>query len=210
MVVKRRLGVLLAGTVLGASFLITAPAFADDAQMQQQINTMQRQLQAMQDQLAQTKKEAAPPAQQQASTAQQQASSRPAAGAEYSAESLQCGPADPDQGAARVVRQRPHLAGRHVHRDGRCVAQRNEISSGASDPPFGTIPFQNSPLWSENEVRFSAQQSRIAFKATGDIDPAQHLKGYYEMDFLGACDHSEFARKQQLHAAHSPSLFRVR
>ena len=64
--------------------------------------------------------------------------------------------------------------------------ERNELSSGASDPPFGTIPFQNSPLWSENEVRFSAQQSRIAFKATGDIDPAQHLKGYYEMDFLGA------------------------
>ena len=35
-------------------------------------------------------------------------------------------------------------------------------------------------------MRFSAQQSRIALKATGDIDPAQHLKGYYEMDFLGA------------------------
>ena len=79
MVVKRRLGVLLAGTVLGASFLITAPAFADDAQMQQQINTMQRQLQAMQAQLAQTKKEAA---------AAQQAAQQPTGTTECSAESL--------------------------------------------------------------------------------------------------------------------------
>ena len=32
----------------------------------------------------------------------------------------------------------------------------------------------------------SAQQSRIALKVNGDIDPNQHLKAYYEMDFLGA------------------------
>ena len=51
---------------------------------------------------------------------------------------------------------------------------------------FGTIPLQNSPLYSENELRFSAQQSRIALKASGDIDPTRHVKGYYEMDFLGA------------------------
>ena len=60
MVVKRRLGVLLAGTVLGTSFLIAAPAFADDAQLQQQIDSMQQQLNAMQAQLAQTKAQAAP------------------------------------------------------------------------------------------------------------------------------------------------------
>src|ERR1700726_1925034 len=72
MVVKQRLGVLLAGTVLGASFLITAPAFADDAQLQQQINAMQRQLQAMQDQLAETKKQAKAAAQQAQQTQQAQ------------------------------------------------------------------------------------------------------------------------------------------
>ena len=33
--VKRRLGLLLAGKVLGTSILISAPAFADDAQLQQ-------------------------------------------------------------------------------------------------------------------------------------------------------------------------------
>jgi hypothetical protein len=63
--------------------------------------------------------------------------------------------------------------------------ERNEASSGASDPGFGTIPLQNSPLYGENELRFSAQQSRIALKASGDIDPTRHVKGYFEMDFLG-------------------------
>ena len=31
--VNRRLGLLLAGTVLGTSILVSAPAFADDAQL---------------------------------------------------------------------------------------------------------------------------------------------------------------------------------
>ena len=77
------------------------------------------------------------------------------------------------------------LAGSFIAMEG-AFRQRNEASSGASDPPFGTIPLQNSPLYSENELRFSAQQSRIAFKASGDIDPTRHVKGYYETDFLGA------------------------
>ena len=69
--VKRRLGFLLAGTVLGTSILVSAPAFADDAQLQQQINAMQRQLQVMQDQLAETKKQAKAAAAQQAQQTQQ-------------------------------------------------------------------------------------------------------------------------------------------
>jgi hypothetical protein len=178
MVVKRRLGVLLAGTVLGASFLITAPAFADDAQMQQQINAMQRQLQAMQDQLAQTKKQAAA-AQQQASTAQQQVQNIPPN--IYNAD-LPVPTKGPPSWFDTV---HVSLAGSFIAMEG-AWRQRNEASSGATDPPFGTIPLQNSPLYSENELRFSAQQSRIALKVTGDIDPAQHLKGYYESDWLGA------------------------
>ena len=64
--------------------------------------------------------------------------------------------------------------------------QHNEVSSGASDPAFSTLPFHNSPLYFEDETRFSAQQSRLAIKATGDIDPAQHLTAYWENDWLGA------------------------
>src|SRR5262249_50270016 len=41
-------------------------------------------------------------------------------------------------------------------------------------------------LYRENELRFTGQPSRIAVKASGDLDPARHIKGYYEMDFLGA------------------------
>ena len=121
--VKRRLGLLLAGTVLGTSILVSAPAFADDAQLQQQINAMQRQLQAMQDQLAETKKQAKAAAQQAQQT--QQANGAATTGAEYpgqySAESLRRGCADPDQRPTLMVRQHPCVDGRLVHRDGRCV-----------------------------------------------------------------------------------------
>ena len=78
--VKRRLGLLLAGTMVGTSILVSTPAFSDEAQLQQQINAMQQQLNALQAQLAQTKKQAtaagqqATKAQQQANVAQQQAS----------------------------------------------------------------------------------------------------------------------------------------
>ena len=119
--VKRRLGILLAGTVLGTSFLVSAPAFADDAQLQQQIDAMQRQLQVMQAQLAETKRQAKAAAQQaeQAQQAQQQQAQnlRPT-----SRRSLCCGCASADQGTTLMVRQHPRLDGRHVHRDGRCVA----------------------------------------------------------------------------------------
>lgn len=60
MFIKRRVGMLLAGTVLGASFIAT-PAFAEDAQtqqLQQQINAMQQQLDSMRGQMAETQKQA--------------------------------------------------------------------------------------------------------------------------------------------------------
>ena len=120
--VKRRLGILLAGTVLGTSFLVSAPAFADDVQLQQQIDAMQRQLQVMQAQLAETKRQAKAAAQQaeQAQQAQQQqAQNLPASIPPnlYAADVP-----DPDQGATLLVRQHPCIDGRFVHRDGRCVA----------------------------------------------------------------------------------------
>ena len=79
------------------------------------------------------------------------------------------------------------MAGSYIALEG-AWRQHNEVSNGASDPPFANpgIPLQNSALWSEREFRLSAQQSRIALKVNGDIDPNQHLKAYYEMDFLGA------------------------
>jgi hypothetical protein len=179
--VKTRLGLLLAGTVLGTSILISAPALADDAQLQQQINAMQQQLQQMQNQLATTQKQAKAAA-NKADEVQQAQNAAPSIPPNlYNADMPVPTKGPPSWFDSIHV----SMAGTFIAMEG-AYRQRNEISSGASDPPFSTIPLQNSPLYNENELRFSAQQSRIALKASGDISPTQHVKGYYEMDFLGA------------------------
>ena len=167
MVVKRRAWLLLCGTVLGTSVLAVASASAQSTQtqqqqkMQQEINSLQQQLQQMQQQQNQVSVPAglynqAPP------------SPMVAKGAPSWFSGINVSFAGSFIEAATVWRQ------------------RNEISSGASDPAFSSLPFQNTPLYSENEWRASAQQSRLAIKMSGDIDPAQHLAAYYESDFLGA------------------------
>jgi len=186
MLVKRRVGILLSGTVLGASVLFAAPVFADDAQteqLQKQINALQKQLQSLQSQVTETKKQAKA-AQDQAAQQATQVAQRPSAPP---------GLYDAAPAPGPVVGKAPSwvngikisFAGSFI--EGATVwRQRNEISSGASDPPFSSLPFSNSPLYTENEWRASAQQSRLAIKMSGDIDPAQHLKAYFETDFLGA------------------------
>ena len=52
--------------------------------------------------------------------------------------------------------------------------------------PFGNIPFQNVPSSHSDEFRFSARRSRFAVLVMGDVNPATHLAGYGEFDFLGA------------------------
>jgi hypothetical protein len=178
MVVKRRVGILLAGTMLGACFLSAAPAFADEAQTQQlqnQINAMQQQLQALQDQLAQTK--------QQAQAAQTAVQNLPP-GLYNQA---------PPGAAPMVTKGMPAwFGGIHISMAGTFIEaagawrQHAEEADGASDTPFASTPFPNSPLYHQDELVFSGRQSRIALKANGDIDPVQHLAAYYEMDFLGA------------------------
>jgi hypothetical protein len=179
--VKRRVGLLLAGTVLGTSILISAPAFADDAQLQQQINAMQQQLVQMQNQLAVTQKQAKAAANKADEVQQTQVAAASIPPNLYNADMPVPTKGPPSWFDSIHV----SMAGTFIAMEG-AYRQRNEISSGSSDPPFGTIPLQNSGLYNENELRFSAQQSRIALKASGDISPTQHVKGYFEMDFLGA------------------------
>ncbi len=166
MVVKRRVGVLLAGTMLGASFLIAAPALAQDAmpqtqKMQNEINALQQQLQALKDQMH----------------------SVPAG--LYNRAPPGASPMFTKARPAWVDSVHISLAGSFIAMEG-AWRERNEISSGASDPAFSSLPFANTALYNENELRFSAQQSRITLTAKGDIDPAQHLLAHYEMDWLGA------------------------
>lgn len=60
---------------------------------------------------------------------------------------------------------------------------RNEVADVGST--FGGIPYGNDPRYYENELRFSARQSRIAALASGDMDEYTHLAAYIESDFLG-------------------------
>src|SRR6516164_892942 len=71
---RRSIGGLLFGAILGASQLTAIPAYADEEQLQRQIDAMKRQLEAMQRELTQTKKQSA---QQRASAASPQSSATP-------------------------------------------------------------------------------------------------------------------------------------
>lgn len=179
-----RLALLLAGTVLGATYLMAAPARADEEQLQKQISAMKAQLDAMQRELAQTKKQAM---KQQAAPQQAAADAGGISPSVLNASANGRTPMPTKAMPAWFDSVNISLAGSFIAMEG-AWRQHSEVANGASDPPFGSpgIPLQNSALYNEHEARFSAQQSRIALKATGDIDPNQHLKGYYEMDFLGA------------------------
>ncbi len=195
MVVTRRMSWLLASTVLGTS-LIALPAFAQDAQnqqkMQNEINALQQQLQTLQDQVAQRQ--------------------NPGSGV-YNQAPPPGGPWSP-----RVDRLglppglQISMAGTFIAMEG-AWRQHNEVSSGASDPAFGNpgIPLQNSPLYHENELGFSAQQSRISPKGHGRYRPGPAPEGLLR-DGLPRRRRSPriIAREQQLHSTHPPSLRRVR
>lgn len=192
MKVNKPFGGLLLGALLGASQIAIQPAYADEEQMQRQIDAMKRQLEKMQRELAESKKQSKKQSQPQAPAEPAQAVT-----ARNGNEIVLPAPAPPrpDDGSAIFTKALPSwvegihfsLAGTYLAAEG-VARQHNEVADGASMPPFGSpgIPLQNSALWNEKEFRFSAQQSRIALKAWGDIDPNQHLKGYFEMDFLGA------------------------
>ena len=60
------------------------------------------------------------------------------------------------------------------------------LGADIGTPPFSNIPFANVPSSHAAEFRFSARQSRVSALMQGDVDPATHLAGYGELDFLGA------------------------
>jgi hypothetical protein len=175
MIIKRSVGILLASTVLGAS--ISTPVFAQDAQslqeLRNEIKSLQRQLRALEEKVAQTKKAPAP-----RRAARNLPSATPPRTAAVHANA-------PSSWPSWLPKVDVSLAGTFIEAAG-VWRQRNENASAATDTPFSSLPFPNSPLYHEHELGFSAQQSRLAFKAKGNIDPFQHLTAYFEMDFLGA------------------------
>jgi hypothetical protein len=63
---------------------------------------------------------------------------------------------------------------------------------------FNAIPYPYSPLYKENEFHGTARQSQISVLAEGNIDDAQKLSGYLEMDFLAIGTESNYLDYQRL------------
>jgi hypothetical protein len=173
MSIKQKLQIAMYGALLGGALLPCSPAAADDAQTER----LQRQIDAMQQQLIELKKQLKDTKQ----TVKNVESSIPKGTPPgYANGSAPMPTKAPWPAPGVTVTFGGFLAGETAWR------QRNEVATGASDLPFSQLPYSNSPLYHENEWRATAAQSRFSVLATGDIDPVQHLQGYYEMDFLGA------------------------
>ncbi len=63
---------------------------------------------------------------------------------------------------------------------------RNHFIGADIATPFGNIPFANIPSTHTSEFHLSARRSRAALLVRGDVNPATHLAGYGEFDWLSA------------------------
>src|SRR5579872_6470059 len=145
---KNRIRLLLLSAFAGAT-LVPAYAAAQDAQkaeqLQQQIDALQQQIQNMQKQVVETKRSA-----QQASDLSQAAALKGA----YAADK-----ALPTKAAVLPAGVKLYWGG-FIEAAG-IWRSRNEVADMGSD--FNNIPYPLSPLYHENEFRFSARQSRLFF-----------------------------------------------
>ncbi|HEY2399973.1 MAG TPA: FlxA-like family protein, partial [Steroidobacteraceae bacterium] len=162
--------------LVGACLLIPASAGAQSASDGDKIQNLEHQTEALQKQLKDIKDELA--------------RSRKKAEQQYEAVAAELPVAPVKAKAAPAV-----LPGVKVTLGGFLAAEtvwrsRNEVTDVGSS--FNNIPYPFSPLFNESEFHGSARQSRISLKAEGNIDPYQKLWGYYEMDFLGVGNTSNF------------------
>ncbi|MDQ6702762.1 MAG: DUF2076 domain-containing protein [Pseudomonadota bacterium] len=63
---------------------------------------------------------------------------------------------------------------------------RNHFIGADIATPFSNIPFANVPSSHTGEFHLSARRSRAALLVRGDVNPATHLGGYGEFDWLSA------------------------
>jgi hypothetical protein len=57
---------------------------------------------------------------------------------------------------------------------------------------FAAIPYPYSPLYKEHEFHGTARQSQFSLLAEGDIDSAQRLAAYFQLDFLAVGQESNY------------------
>ena len=165
--------------LVGACMLIPASAGAQSASDGDKIQNLEHQTEALQKQLKEIKDEVAR-SRRKAAEQQQQ----------YEAVAAELPVTPVKAKAAPAV-----LPGVKVTLGGFLAAEtvwrsRNEVAEMGSN--FGAIPYPFSPLYNESEFHGSARQSRISLKAEGNIDQYQKLWGYYEMDFLGVGNTSNY------------------
>jgi hypothetical protein len=174
--------ILMAGSVLvGVSCLFPHAAHAQPMSDSEKIQLLERQTELLQKQLKELKEEVS-----RAKTTKKKTEEMDTVSAEV-----------PVAPARSVVKAMPPLLpqGVKVTLGGFLAAetvtrQRNEVADMGS--PFQAIPYPFSPQYNENEFRASARQSRISLLIEGKLDPIQKLSGYYEMDFLGVGQTSNY------------------
>ena len=173
---------LMAGTaLLGACLFLPATASAQSAEAQKierlerQTELLQRQLKEIQEELARTRK--------RTEKVEARVESAPA---RYSPPPAMVtkGPPPPPPPERVKVTLGGFVAAETVWRQHNMV---NDIGTA-----FATTPYPFSPLYNEHEFHGTARQSRISLLVEGNIDPYQKLSGYYESDFLGVGNTSNY------------------
>jgi hypothetical protein len=84
-----------------------------------------------------------------------------------------------------------HLNGITITPGGFLAAEgiwRSRDTGGNFSPAFGSIPAYNTAGSHMNELRGTAQQSRLSLLVEGAINPSTVVSGYGEFDFLGSGD----------------------
>jgi hypothetical protein len=185
----------LACAVVGGFLLTTSPAVAQpqpDAEkmerLERQVELLQKQLKAVQDEIKATKKKAEK-AETKAVPAVNAATPMPAP-TPISFETKTS--YEPKELGTRPL---PSLAGVRVTLGGYVAAesvlrQRNEVADVGAI--FNAIPYPFSALYHEHEFHASARGSRFSLLAEGNIDSAHRLAAYYEMDWLGVGETSNY------------------
>ena len=171
--------------LLGAWLLVPAAAGAQPAseaakieRLERQTELLQRQLKELQAELAQTKKKT-----ERVEAKVDAAPARPAAAPPAGTVFTKGPPAPPPLERVKVTLG-GFIAAESVWRQHNMV---NDIGTA-----FATTPYPFSPLYNEHEFHGTARQSRISLLVEGNIDPYQKLSGYYESDFLGVGQTSNY------------------
>jgi hypothetical protein len=170
---------LVGSALVGACSLAFSPAAAEPLsdsekieRLERQTGLLQKQLKALQAEIAQTKKKAA-----KAEAVQPAYAAAPGS--------------DPTKSPVKW----PQPAGVKVTLGGFVAAEtvfrtRNQVNDMGT--VFNAIPHAFSPLYNAHEFHASARQSQITLLTEGNIDAAQKLAGYFEFDFLGVGNTSNY------------------